>query len=45
MGYAPQVTIDAGLRRTVRWYLDNEDWWRPLLTRPGVGTRLGRGTS
>jgi dTDP-glucose 4,6-dehydratase len=33
MGYTPQVTIDAGLRRTVRWYLDNEPWWRAALRR------------
>jgi len=25
----------------VRWYLGNEQWWRPLLARQGVGERLG----
>ena len=39
---APSVTVEEGLRRTVEWYLDNEDWWRPLLTRAGVGERLGK---
>jgi dTDP-glucose 4,6-dehydratase len=29
------------LEFTVRWYLDNETWWRPLLNRKGVGERLG----
>ncbi len=41
LGWRPSVTLEEGLRRTVRWYLDNEAWWRPLLDRTGVGTRLG----
>jgi dTDP-glucose 4,6-dehydratase len=41
LGWRPSVTLEEGLRRTVRWYLDNEAWWRPLLDRQGVGTRLG----
>mgnify|MGYP003606260380 CR=1 FL=1 len=41
LGWRPSVTLDAGLRKTVRWYLDNEAWWKPLQTRAGVGQRLG----
>jgi dTDP-glucose 4,6-dehydratase len=41
LGWRPSVTLEEGLRRTVRWYLDNEAWWRPLLARSGVGVRLG----
>ncbi|QYZ69021.1 dTDP-glucose 4,6-dehydratase [Neotabrizicola shimadae] len=41
LGWRPSVTLEEGLRRTVRWYLDNEAWWRPLLERAGVGQRLG----
>jgi dTDP-glucose 4,6-dehydratase len=41
LGWRPSVTVEEGLRRTVRWYLDNEAWWRPLLDRTGVGQRLG----
>ena len=41
MGWRPSVTLEEGLERTVRWYLDNEAWWRPLLARDGVGARLG----
>ncbi len=41
LGWRPSVTVEEGLERTVQWYLDNEDWWRPLMDRTGVGQRLG----
>ena len=43
LGWRPSVTVEEGLEKTVRWYLDNEDWWRPLLNRQGFGQRLGTG--
>ena len=43
LGWRPSVTIAEGLRRTVEWYLQNRDWWQPLLGRDGVGRRLGHG--
>ena len=42
LGWRPSVTVQEGLRKTVEWYLANEDWWRPLLERQGVGERLGK---
>ncbi len=41
LGWHPSVTLHEGLEKTVQWYLDNEDWWRALLARDGVGARLG----
>ncbi len=41
LGWRPSVTLDEGLRKTVRWYLDNAAWWHPLQARGGVGQRLG----
>jgi dTDP-glucose 4,6-dehydratase len=41
LGWRPSVTLDEGLDRTVRWYLDNAPWWQALQGRDGVGTRLG----
>lgn len=43
LGWRPSVTVEEGLEKTVRWYLDNESWWRSLQTRQGVGQRLGTG--
>ncbi len=41
LGWRPSVTVEEGLAKTVQWYLENEDWWKPLLERSGVGQRLG----
>jgi dTDP-glucose 4,6-dehydratase len=41
LGWRPSVTLEEGLRRTVRWYLDNAAWWQALQGRDGVGQRLG----
>ena len=41
LGWRPSVSVEEGLERTVHWYLENEDWWHPLLARQGVGQRLG----
>ena len=30
LGWEPQVELGEGLERTVRWYVDHPDWWRPL---------------
>ncbi|MFM1895181.1 MAG: dTDP-glucose 4,6-dehydratase [Pseudomonadota bacterium] len=31
LGYRPREDFHSGLARTVRWYLDNEPWWRAIL--------------
>ena len=41
LGWEPSVTLEEGLEKTVTWYLENEDWWRALQSRDGVGQRLG----
>ena len=40
LGWRAQHTFDTGLRETIRWYLDNAWWWRPLQAGYG-GERLG----
>jgi dTDP-glucose 4,6-dehydratase len=41
IGWRARETIDSGLAHTVRWYLDNEAWWRPLRDKRYAGERLG----
>lgn len=41
LGWRPSVTLEQGLKKTVQWYLENEEWWRALQDRAGVGERLG----
>lgn len=42
LGWRPSLRLDEGLRRTVAWYLANEDWWRPIRSESYAGERLGR---
>ncbi|HHQ6628639.1 TPA: dTDP-glucose 4,6-dehydratase [Serratia fonticola] len=28
LGWSPQETFESGIRKTVEWYLANEEWWR-----------------
>jgi len=30
LGWTPKYDLRNGLQETVRWYLDHENWWRPL---------------
>ncbi len=32
LGWTPAETVEGGLRRTVEWYLNNREWWQPLLS-------------
>jgi len=33
LGWAPKVGFEDGLARTVRWYVENEAWWRKIKER------------
>ena len=43
LGWAPTEDFDSGIRKTVRWYLDNLDWCRDALGEDGNLERLGLG--
>ena len=30
LGWEPEHDCEAAIRKTVRWYVDNEWWWRPI---------------
>jgi dTDP-glucose 4,6-dehydratase len=41
LGWRAKETFETGIEKTVRWYLDNEAWWRPLRDKVYAGERLG----
>lgn len=41
LGWRAQETFETGIEKTVRWYLNNEWWWRPLRDKVYAGERLG----
>jgi dTDP-glucose 4,6-dehydratase len=43
LGWRPVESLSSGLRRTVRWYLENRDWWEPIRSGRYRGARLGLG--
>ncbi len=42
LGWRPSESLESGLRKTVRWYLDNRAWWEPIRSGRYRGERLGR---
>lgn len=43
LGWRPRENFETGIRRTVKWYLDNEWWWGPIRRGRYSGQRLGKG--
>ncbi len=40
--WVPKTSFKDGLEETVKWYLDNEDWWAEILNKKYSLKRLGR---
>ncbi|PQQ41807.1 dTDP-glucose 4,6-dehydratase [Photorhabdus luminescens] len=43
LGWRSQETFESGIRKTVQWYLENENWWRKVQDGSYAGERLGLG--
>lgn len=41
LGWTPRESFTSGMEATVRWYLDNRDWWRAIQNGSYRGERLG----
>ncbi|WP_158813595.1 dTDP-glucose 4,6-dehydratase [Methylocapsa sp. S129] len=41
LNWRPRETFESGLRKTVRWYLDNRPWWQAIRAGAYQGQRLG----
>jgi len=33
LGWTPSVDFDTGIRATIKWYLENREWWEKILAR------------
>ncbi|GIU13412.1 dTDP-glucose 4,6-dehydratase [Shewanella morhuae] len=41
LGWVPIETFETGIRKTVQWYLRNENWWQRVLTGDYQLERIG----
>ena len=41
LGWTAQHDFETGIRRTVQWYLDHQEWWEAIRSGRYTGQRLG----
>ncbi|MDC0421751.1 dTDP-glucose 4,6-dehydratase [Hellea sp.] len=41
LGWEPKVDGKAGFSKTIDWYVDNQEWWKPLVRQGAFGQRHG----
>jgi len=41
IGWLPEENFDSGLRKSVKWYLDNSKWWKKILSGSYTLERIG----
>ena len=32
LGWLPETCFADGIEKTIQWYLDNEDWWKTIIS-------------
>ena len=42
LGWHPNESFQTGIDKTIRWYLDNEEWWRKIQKNNYNQQRLGK---
>jgi len=45
LGWRAKYTFETGLKDTISWYMNNQDWWQPLRAARYAGERLGKASS
>ena len=40
-GWKPRIKLNKGLDLTIKWYLENKDWWKSIRKNKYKGERLG----
>ena len=31
LGWLPETKFADGIKKTIKWYLDNQDWWKDII--------------
>ena len=42
LGWKPKESFKSGIKQTVNWYIDNENWWKTIQEKKYKQERLGR---
>ena len=42
LGWSAQENFETGIAKTVRWYVQEQNWWQNILARGYQADRLGR---
>ena len=42
LGWEPKEDFESGFRKTVQWYLENQEWWQHILSGDYQLGRLGK---
>lgn len=42
LDWEPKENFESGFRKTVKWYLENQDWWKNILSRNHNLERIGK---
>ena len=32
LGWLPKIKFEDGIKKTIKWYLDNQEWWKKIIT-------------
>ena len=32
IGWEPKYNFDTGIKQTIEWYLENQDWWKHIIS-------------
>lgn len=32
LGWLPETTFEVGIKKTINWYLENQDWWEEIIS-------------
>ncbi len=36
LGWLPETKFEDGIKKTINWYLENQDWWKEILARENI---------